>query len=82
MRPHRATLVLVLALLGFVFFLCAPIAWVMGEYDLRQMHDGKIDASGEALTNLGRFFGMTVTVIMLVVICAGFLFSLLGPTLL
>ena len=42
--PHRASMVLVLGILGLVVcFICGIIAWVMGNADLREMDAGRMD---------------------------------------
>lgn len=81
MKSHRAALILVLGILGLVGCLpCAPIAWLMGNADLDKMRDGAMDPSGAQLTNLGRFLGMVVTVLMLVCLCGGVALRLLLGT--
>ena len=61
--PHRGGLILVLGLLGF---LSCPIfslmAWVMGSGDLREIHSGRMDPSGEGLTRAGQILGMIVAI--------------------
>lgn len=70
MNSHRGGLILVLGILGVAGCLpCAPIAWLMGNADLDKMRDGAMDPSGAQLTNIGRFLGMVVTVLMLVFLC-------------
>ena len=69
--PHRGTLILVLGILGIV--LCgfvAPIAWIMGNQDLKEMRAGRMDPTGEGITNGGRICGMIGT-ILLVLQCCG-----------
>lgn len=51
-EPHRGALILVLALLSW-FMNCFPLgiaAWVMASDDLKKMHLGRMDPSGEGLT--------------------------------
>jgi len=49
MKPHRGTLILVLGIVSI--FVCGiilgPIAWVMGNNDLREMSAGTMDPSGK-----------------------------------
>ncbi|MEX0702201.1 MAG: hypothetical protein WD069_08905 [Planctomycetales bacterium] len=69
--PHRATLVLVLGILGLV--VCAPLgiaAWWMGSNDLRDMRSGRMDRSGESMTQAGQVLGIIGTAL--------FVLSLLG----
>lgn len=58
--PHRGGLILVLALLGFVIGcpIFSLLAWVMGSNDLREIRAGRMDRSGEGLTQVGQILGM------------------------
>ena len=65
MKPHRATLILVLGILSLV--LCAPLgiaAWVMGNGDLKQIDAGTMDPSGRSTTNAGRICGIIGTILL------------------
>ncbi|NUP94863.1 MAG: DUF4190 domain-containing protein [Planctomycetaceae bacterium] len=59
MRPHRATLILVLGISSLVCcgFLGIP-AFLMGKTDLAAMADGQMDRSGEGMTNAGKICGI------------------------
>lgn len=67
--PHRGGLILALGLcslftgLGFVL---GPIAWVMGNADLREMKAGRMDREGESNTQAGRICGMIATILYIV----------------
>ncbi len=73
MKPHRGTLILVLAIMSFFVlgpFLSVP-AWIMGNSDLREIDAGTMDPAGRDHTNTGRiiakinaliFVGLLVTV--------------------
>ncbi len=66
MKPHRAVLILVFGILGFVlcpFFGVA--AWVMGNNDLREMATGRMDSTGRDLTKAGRICGMVATGVLI-----------------
>jgi hypothetical protein len=66
--PHRGAAVLVLGICGLVVcFICGIIAWSMGNTDLRAMREGRMDRSGEGMTNAGRICGMISTILA----CAG-----------
>lgn len=59
MRPHRGTAVLVLGILGVLLGqIVGIVAWVMGNGDLRDMDEGRMDPSGRSMTNAGRILGM------------------------
>ncbi len=65
MKPHRATLILVLGILSLV--VCAPLgifAWIMGNADLKEMSAGTMDPSGQSSTNAGRICGMIGTILL------------------
>ncbi len=64
LKPHRATYILFLAILGLAFFgpLCMA-AWAMGNHDLYEMDAGIMDPSGRSSTHSGRLIGRLGTVI-------------------
>jgi len=65
MRPHRGVLILVLGILGFVLcgiFASIP-AWVLGNSDLKAMQAGRMDPSGQGLTQAGKICGIIATVL-------------------
>jgi hypothetical protein len=78
-QPHRAGMILAFGILavlpgglGLVF---GPMAWIMGNADLRLMRAGQMDPSGESQTNTGRILGMVGTLLHLcgfLLVCAGF----------
>ena len=78
MKPHRATLILVLGILGLV--ICGPLgiaAWIMGNGDLKEMDAGAMDPSGRSTTNAGRICGMIATILLVVgALIFGALFAL------
>jgi phage FluMu protein Com len=63
--PHRGGLILVLGLIGFA--ISCPIfslmAWVMGSHDLHEMRAGRMDRSGEGLTQAGQVLGMILSLL-------------------
>ena len=67
-EPHRGPLILILGILGF--FINCPIfsfmAWVMASQDLRLMRDGRMDRSGEGLTQAGYYLGMIWSMLWIV----------------
>jgi hypothetical protein len=67
MKSHRGTLILVLGILSLVVCgLIGPIAWVMGNNDLREIDTGLMDPAGRSLTNAGRICGMIGTILVLI----------------
>lgn len=67
MKPHRATTVLVLGILGLVICgLLGIVAWVMGKNDLKEMDAGGMDPSGRGMTNAGRICGIIATVLLII----------------
>jgi phage FluMu protein Com len=63
--PHRGGLILVLGLLGFMITcpVFSLLAWVMGSHDLREMRSGRMDPSGEGLTQAGQIMGMVLSLL-------------------
>jgi hypothetical protein len=59
-HPHRGGLILVLALVGIIMGcpIFSLMAWVMGSSDLREIRAGRMDRSGEGLTQAGQLLGM------------------------
>ncbi|MEX2173418.1 MAG: hypothetical protein WD872_03595 [Pirellulaceae bacterium] len=62
---HRGGLVLVLGLVGFISGcpIFSLMAWVMGSSDLREMRAGRMDPSGEGVTQAGQILGMILSVL-------------------
>ncbi len=71
--PHRGVLILVLGVLGWAFgcFLLGAFAWVMGNADLREMDQGRMDPAGRGLTQAGRILGMIQTLLTLLGLLIG-----------
>jgi hypothetical protein len=71
MKPHRGVLILVLGILSF--FICGPImgpiAWIMGNNDLKEMKAGTMDPTGEGMTNAGKICGMIATFLTIALLC-------------
>lgn len=62
LKPHRGAAVLALGIIGIVLcFICGIIAWVMGQGDLREMKEGRMDPEGEGLTRAGMICGIVGT---------------------
>ncbi len=62
LRPHRGTMILVFGILGLVLCLVFGIvAWVMGNGDLREMREGRMDPAGRDMTQIGRILGIVAT---------------------
>src|SRR5262249_30042364 len=73
-QPHRGTIILVLGILAIVtglHLILGPIAWIMGNNDLKEIHAGRMDPEGEGTTNIGRILGMVATIIGIVALVAG-----------
>ena len=74
-KPHRASTVLLLGILGLVVCnILGIIAWVMGNADLKEMRAGTMDPSGYSTTNAGRICGIIATVFMLVGLVLGIIY--------
>lgn len=64
-RPHQGNVILVLGILSLVLCqLLGPIAWIMGQNDLREIDRGVMDPSGRSATQAGMILGIIGTVLM------------------
>ncbi|MFO0937552.1 MAG: hypothetical protein U0798_13660 [Gemmataceae bacterium] len=63
--PHRGVLILIMGILSLFFcgIILGPIAWVMGNNDLREMDAGRMDSEGRGQTQAGRIIGMIATIL-------------------
>ncbi len=74
LAPHRGVMILVFGILSFVCcFIFGICAWTMGNADLREMAAGRMDRSGEGLTNAGRICGIIGTIMA----CVGLFFQII-----
>jgi formate hydrogenlyase subunit 4 len=79
LRPHRGGVVLALGILGIVCcFVLGIIAWVMGNSDLKEMAAGRMDPSGQGLTQAGKICGMVSVLLQIMVFVFWLLFIALG----
>ena len=79
LRPHRGGLVLALGILGLVCcFICGIIAWVLGSGDLKEMAAGRMDTSGQGLTQAGKICGMISVILQILGFVLWFLLMGLG----
>jgi hypothetical protein len=68
--PHRGGMILALGILGLaVCPILGPIAWVMGNGDMAEIRNGRMDPEGEGLTQAGKICGIIGTVFLLVYGC-------------
>jgi hypothetical protein len=69
--PHRGSTILTLGILSLVICgpIMGPIAWVMGNTDLKEMAAGRMDRSGEGMTKAGQIIGMVATILSIVALC-------------
>jgi hypothetical protein len=76
--PHRGTLILVFGILGLVIYPCltilAPVAWIMGNADIKEIRAGRMDPEGEGTTQAGRILGIIGSVVLMLSI-AGILMA-------
>ena len=81
LKPHRATLVLGLGIVGLLC--CGPlgiVAYLFGRNDLAEMDAGVMDPSGRGTTNVGKILGIVASVflvlqvlyILVVILTGGF----------
>jgi hypothetical protein len=67
LNPHRGGLILVLGLVGIIMGcpVFSLMAWVMGSGDLAEMRAGRMDPSGEGLTQAGKILGMIPSILFI-----------------
>lgn len=64
-EQSRATTVLVLGILGFVCCtILAPIAWYLGNDEVRAIDAGRRDPTNRSTANAGRILGIIGTVVI------------------
>lgn len=79
LRPHRGGVILTLGILGIVCcFILGIIAWVMGNNDLREMAAGRMDPSGQGLTQAGKICGMVSVILQIIGFVIWLLFMAIG----
>ena len=63
--PHRGGTILAMGILSIVLcgIIFGPIAWVMGNTDMVEIGAGRMDRTGEGLTQAGRVLGIIGTVL-------------------
>jgi hypothetical protein len=78
LEPHRGSLVMVLGILSLVVapIVLGPIAWILGNEDLKKMRAGKMDPEGESPTNTGRVCGMIATILGIVMLVVGIIIAI------
>ena len=78
--PPRGTTILVLGILSVV--LCSflgPVAWAMGNEEMRRINAGQVDPMTRSNATAGRICGMVATVLLIVgAICAVGMFAFIG----
>jgi hypothetical protein len=73
--PDRGTTILVFGILsiiigwGCIGLVLGPLAWTMGNNDLREIRAGRMDPRGEANTNAGRVCGIIGTILSVLGCC-------------
>lgn len=82
--PHRGGTILALGIISFFCFpiVLGPIAWIMGNNDLREIRAGRMDPAGEGNTNAGRICGMISTIIaacIMLLYCVIFVIAMAMP---
>ena len=76
--PHKGEMILIFGLMSLIlpafFVIFGLMAWIMGSADLREMREGRMDPSGEGMTQAGRIMGMVSVGLHLfgILACCGF----------
>ena len=63
-QPHRGNMVLTLGVFGLCCNLLGPVAWAMGNADLKEMNAGRMDPSGRSNTQAGMILGIVGTALL------------------
>lgn len=73
MNPDRGGIILALGILSWAIGcpIFGVLAWVMGNSDLREMQEGRMDSRGRGLTDAGRLIGMLHALLTLVALVIG-----------
>jgi ABC-type Fe3+ transport system permease subunit len=67
-ESSQATTVLVLGILSLVCLpILGPVAWILGNQELRAIHEGRRDPANRGTANAGKILGIIGTVLILVV---------------
>lgn len=89
LTPHRGTVILVLGIVGLAIGLlgsfccgifgiaglvCGIIAWVMANKDLKEMAAGRMDPSGQGMTQAGKICGIISVILGIVMFLISLLF--------
>lgn len=80
-QPHRGGAILALGIMSLVCCqLLGPVAWIMGQTDLKQIDAGIIDPEGRSLTQIGMILGIvgTILIILPIVLQILLVFARLG----
>ncbi len=78
MKQDRGALILVLGIVSIVLCqILGPVAWVMGNNDLRDMQAGAMDPKGQGITQAGKICGVIGTIMLVLgILWAIFVFVL------
>ena len=64
-QAHRGGIILTLGILSLLCCqLLGPVAWIMGQTDLKQIDAGIMDREGRSLTQIGMILGIVSTVLL------------------
>lgn len=63
-EPSQATTVLVLGIVGLIFSITAPVAWILGNQEMRAIDEGRRDPANAGTANIGRILGIIGTVLL------------------
>jgi predicted Zn finger-like uncharacterized protein len=85
MAPHRGQLILILGIaslagsiiVGALAFFIGPVAWYLGNVDLKAMNEGRMDPEGRGNTQIGKICGIIATVLLILSFLAICIFGVL-----
>ncbi len=68
-ESSQATTILVLGVLSLVCLpILGPVAWVLGNQELRAIHEGRRDPANRSTANAGKILGIIGSVLIVVVV--------------
>ncbi len=62
-RPHRGGLLMAISVAGWLIPLLGIAAYTMGKSDLKHIHLGAMDRSGESATKIATYMGLASTIL-------------------
>ncbi len=72
-ESSQATTVLVPGIVGLIFSIVAPVAWIMARQELRAIEEGRRDPANQSTANIGKVLGIIGTIFLILGLVAAVL---------